>query len=332
MSKIEAGKLELYPTSFSFRAMVNRVVSIMGFRIEDRNQKFSLFIDESIPDRLMGDDQRISQVITNLLSNASKFTPDEGEIALAFDLLSEEDGRCTIHGELTDTGIGITSEQQKRIFDSFEQVDSHTSRRYGGTGLGLAISKKIIEKIGGTIEVDSRPGEGSTFLFEMTLQKDLDFEKRGLASPVVADPFIDDEVFSDEAGSDFSNAYVLIAEDVDVNYEILEALLEPTQVKLDWARNGVQAVRKFSDNPERYDLIFMDMQMPEKNGLEATREIRSSGLPRSTTVPIIAMTANVFQDDIDSCYAAGMNGHLGKPLDFAQVISALKKHLSDRRP
>jgi signal transduction histidine kinase len=320
MSKIEAGKLELFPTYFSFKSMVDRVRSMMSFRIDERHQKFTIKIDERIPDRLYGDDQRLTQVITNLLSNAVKFTPEEGSIELRFDLADENDGFCTIHGEMADTGIGITEDQIARLFDSFEQADSSTSRRYGGTGLGLAISKNILEMIGGSIEVESTPGEGSTFIFEMKVQIDTDFEQRTLPDLHDVDPNL-------SAGTDFSSFTVLVAEDVEVNYEIIYALLEPTGIHLDWAHDGVEALQMFSDNPKLYDIIFMDMQMPDKNGLEATREIRASGLPHAETVPIIAMTANVFQDDINSCYAAGMNGHLGKPLDFAQVITTLKKYL-----
>jgi signal transduction histidine kinase/CheY-like chemotaxis protein len=326
MSKIEAGKLELYPTPFSFRSMIDRIMSMMSFRTEERDQTLALNADLQIPDRLIGDDQRITQVITNLLSNSTKFTPDGGHITLGFELAAESDDRCVIRCSVTDDGIGIAPDQQARLFDSFEQADSSTSRRYGGTGLGLAISKSIVEKLGGTIEVNSELGKGSTFTFTFDVRRDA----------TTAQQYAQDDVMNDARmmgmpaemkGIDFSGFVAMVAEDVDVNFEILAVLLEPTNITLDWARNGVEAVQMFEEAPERYDLIFMDLQMPEQNGFEATREIRASGLPRSQTVPIVAMTANVFQEDIDQCRSCGMNGHLGKPLDFGQVVATLRRHL-----
>jgi signal transduction histidine kinase/CheY-like chemotaxis protein len=327
MSKIEAGKLELFPTPFSFKSMVDRVVSMMSFRIEERSQKFTLTVDPRIPDRLIGDDQRIAQVIMNLLSNANKFTPEDGRITLSFELVGETDDACTIRCSVTDTGIGIAPEQQARLFGLFEQADSSTTRRYGGTGLGLAISKNIIEKIGGSIEVVSALGEGSTFTFAIDVLRDTQDRQRSDDDETRVKGKTAIETIIETKDIDFSPFTVLVAEDVDVNYEILVALLESTGINFEWAINGVEAVRLFTEAPERYDIIFMDIQMPEMNGTEATRVIRSSGLPHAQTVPIIAMTANVFQDDIDRCYACGMNGHLGKPLDFSQVVSTLKKHL-----
>jgi CheY-like chemotaxis protein len=323
MSKIEAGKLELYPTPFSFKSMIDRIISMMSFRTDERDQKLELKVDPHIPDRLIGDDQRITQVITNLLSNANKFTPEGGRIGLGFELLREADDVCTLRCSVTDDGIGIAPDQQTRLFGSFEQADSSTSRRYGGTGLGLAISKSIVEKMGGSIAVSSVPNEGSTFTFTIEVLRDTDFEQgapHGDREAIV-------DLLANMKNKDFSSFTALVAEDVDVNFEILVALLEPTGLKLDWAHNGIEAVDMFKADSERYDIIFMDLQMPEKNGFEATREIRESGLPNSHSIPIIAMTANVFQEDIDRCHNCGMNEHLGKPLDFAQVISTLKRNL-----
>jgi CheY-like chemotaxis protein len=327
MSKIEAGKLALNPTSFSFTSMVDRVVSMMNFRVEERHQRLSVEKDPNIPEHLIGDDQRIAQVITNLLSNANKFTPEGGELALGFSLLEEQGDTCTIRGLVSDNGIGIDPAVQARLFDSFEQADSSTSRRYGGTGLGLAISKNIMEMMGGTLGVESALGQGSTFTFTLTLDVDTGFAERHAHTVAAGDQETGVELLLKKGGIDFAGSIVLVAEDVEVNFEILVALLEHTHVTLDWAMNGEEAVKKFKEDPQRYDLILMDMQMPEKNGLEATREIRASGLPNATEVPIVAMTANVFQDDIDNCHASGMNDHLGKPLDFAQVINVLCRYM-----
>jgi CheY-like chemotaxis protein/nitrogen-specific signal transduction histidine kinase len=330
MSKIEAGKLELYPTSFSFKSMVDRIVSMMSFRFAERDQTLAFAIDPQIPDRLVGDDQRIAQVITNLLSNATKFTPDGGRVSLEFAFVKERGDICTIRCSVTDNGIGIAPDQQARLFDSFEQADSSTSRRYGGTGLGLAISKSIVEKMNGVFAVSSLPGEGSTFAFTFDVRRDTDPARSYERDDAYGGAETLSGILAELKDTDFSDSVALIAEDVDVNFEILVALLEPTGITLDWAKNGTEAVRMFEGDPERYAIILMDLQMPEKNGFEATREIRTSGVPTALTVPIIAMTANVFQDDIDRCHECGMNGHLGKPLDFAQVVNTLRKHL--RKP
>jgi signal transduction histidine kinase/ActR/RegA family two-component response regulator len=330
MSKIEAGKLELYPMPFFFKLMVDRIVSMMSFKIAERNQSLTLSVDPRIPDRLIGDDQRITQVITNLLSNATKFTPDDGQITLSFVLQKEEGDIATICCSVTDSGIGIDSDQQARLFDSFEQADSSTSRRYGGTGLGLAISKSIVENMNGSIEVDSTLNEGSTFTFTIEVQYDEDFTEQDAQDGARVERELIPETLAEIQNIDFSHFAALVAEDVDVNFEILAVLLEPTGITLDWARNGEEAVRMFKQNPERYNLIFMDLQMPEKNGFDATRDIRASGLPGAQTVPIIAMTANVFQEDIDKCHECGMNSHLGKPLNFAQVVSTLRRNLKPR--
>jgi signal transduction histidine kinase/CheY-like chemotaxis protein len=327
MSKIEAGKLELYPTSFSFKSMVDRIVSMMSFKIAERNQSLTLSVDPQIPDRLVGDDQRITQIITNLLSNATKFTPEGGKISLEFALRHKDGDVCTIRCSVADNGIGIEPSQQARLFDSFEQADSSTSRRYGGTGLGLAISKSIVEAMNGSIEVSSVPDEGSTFTFTIDVHRDDASGSRPAQEGARGDAGLTSETLVEMQSTDFSGFVALVAEDVDVNFEILAALLEPTGIILDWARNGDEAVRMFEQDSQRYSLIFMDLQMPEKNGFDATREIRTSGLPGARTVPIIAMTANVFQEDIDKCYECGMDSHLGKPLDFAQVVGTLRRNL-----
>ncbi|MDR1726516.1 MAG: response regulator [Acidobacteriota bacterium] len=338
MSKIEADKLELSPEPFSFKALVSRVVSIMSFRIDERRQRFMLDMDESIPDALVGDSQRFAQVVTNLMSNAVKFTPDEGDIRLSFKLLGCGEDGCVIECSVTDTGIGITDEQMARLFNSFEQADSSTSRKYGGTGLGLAISKRVVEMMGGRIRVESHPGEGSAFTFTARFRESTEADlaqASGLAPQKRS--LLRGKSEGESAGgvidakdNDFTGYTLMVAEDVYVNYEIIATVLEGTGADLAWARNGAEAVRLFSAEPERYALIFMDMQMPERNGLEATADIRSSGLPNSKEVPIVAMTANVFQEDIDACKAAGMDAHIGKPLDFERVMKILHRFLDGR--
>jgi PAS domain S-box-containing protein len=318
MSKIEANRFELAPTYYRFRDMVQRVDDLMRFRAYERSQRFTTHVDDRIPALVLGDEQRLSQVLVNLLSNAIKFTPEEGAVSLDARLVEMgNEGVCTLGFKVSDTGIGITPEQQARLFQAFSQAESSTSRKYGGTGLGLAISKSIVELMGGAINVESRVGEGSTFLFTVKLTK-------GDEALLSAESSLEGE---DLAQIDLSSYQVLLAEDVEVNREIIHALLEPTELRLQDAENGIEAVEAFKADPEDFDLIFMDMQMPQMDGLEATRRIRALDGFWARKVPIIAMTANVFKEDIERCLAAGMNDHLGKPLDFKEVLRKLREYL-----
>ncbi|MDR0855553.1 MAG: response regulator, partial [Christensenellaceae bacterium] len=262
------------------------------------------------------DEQRLAQVLANLLSNANKFSPDDSVITLNIAARTDEDGKYILDFDVTDKGIGISAEAKERLFKSFEQADDSISRRFGGTGLGLSISKRIVEMLGGNIAVDSEPGKGSRFYFSIVAEKGKAAETDG----------VDTNETDGIVPGMFKNKCILIAEDVRINVEILTTLLEETGISIDIAENGKQAVRQFEANPNKYDLIFMDMQMPEMDGLEATRVIRKLDIPRAATIPIIAMTANVFKEDIDNCRAAGMNGHTGKPIEINEIIAKIKKY------
>ncbi|MDR0249190.1 MAG: response regulator [Oscillospiraceae bacterium] len=447
MSKIEADRFELSPEEFDFEKMLRHTVNIIVFRVDERRQKLYVHNDERIPDILVGDDKRLSQVITNLLSNAVKFTPEEGQISLDTKLLGEENGVCRVQISVKDTGIGITEEQKSRIFRSFEQAEAGTSRKFGGTGLGLAIAKRIIELMGGEIWVDSEPGHGSAFTFTVPLRRgsgrapqclphgvnwrnvrvlsvDDDPEIReffkdvashlGFACEVAASGeeavellsrdngfniyFIDwklpgmdgielarsilaptgqkpvvilfsstdwsvirddakaagvekflqkplfrsnivdiinecigEEQVAEQAAlaeaDDFSGHAILLAEDIEINREILLSVLRNTGLEIDCAENGARAVEMFAASPDKYDMIFMDIQMPEMDGYEATRLIRALGAPRAGDIPIVAMTANVFKEDVERCIASGMNGHIGKPLNHGEVLESLRAYL-----
>jgi len=324
MSKIEANKLELADVGFEFASMLKKVADVINFRIEERRQHFYINIDKNIPNALIGDDQRFAQVISNLLSNAVKFTPEEGTIRLDADLISKNDYECEIQVSVTDTGIGITEEQKARLFQSFEQAETGTSRKYGGTGLGLAISKRIIELMGGTIWVDSEPGEGSKFTFNV-------FFRHGITD--ASDENISVGNSAEQGGNeieygDFTGHTILFAEDVEINREIVLSLLEPTNLRVDCAENGEQAVMMFKAAPDLYEMVIMDVQMPELDGFGATRAIRILDIPKAKNIPIIAVTANVFREDVEKCLEAGMNGHIGKPLDFNEVLDKLKFYLT----
>jgi signal transduction histidine kinase/CheY-like chemotaxis protein len=322
LSKIEANKFELSPSDFDFEKLIHKTVNVVNFRLEEKRQKLSIYIDSAIPRILTGDDQRLTQVLTNLLGNAIKFTGENGIISLASQFKGEENGVCTVEVAVTDSGIGLSTEQQAKLFRPFEQAESGTARKFGGTGLGLAISKSIVEMMDGKIWVQSEPGKGATFTFTIKVKKganinDVVNESSGAMA---------EDKKPDVTGL-FAGRRILLVEDVEINREIVMALFEPTQLEIDCAENGVQAVRKFSEMSDRYELIFMDVQMPEMDGYEATRRIRALDMPKAKTIPIIAMTANVFKEDVERCLEAGMNDHVGKPLDFNEVLKKLRSYL-----
>ena len=327
MSKIEANKLELSCESFDFEKTIHKIVNVIHFRVDEKRQNFYISLDEAIPRSLKGDDQRLAQVVTNLLSNAVKFTPEEGSIRLFARLVELKNGVHTVQIEVSDTGIGISAEQQSRLFSSFQQADSSTSRKFGGTGLGLAISKRLVEMMGGRIWIESEPGNGATVAFTFRAEQG-DGRNENMLSR--------DESFNADLGAcekgdkkeDFSGFRILLVEDVEINREIVVALLEPTGLTIDCAENGMIAVKMFEEAAEPYDMIFMDLQMPEMDGFEATRKIREfESIMSEQNVPIIAMTANVFREDIVKCLEAGMDSHVGKPLDIEDVMGKLRNYL-----
>ena len=324
ISKIESGKLEIVPELFRFEDLLHRIDDVFLHRLKEKNQAFQNLIDPAIPEYLIADDQRLLQVIINFLSNASKFTPEGGSITLAARVAERTEDGLLLRVEVSDTGIGITPEQQTRIFHSFEQAENSTTRKYGGTGLGLAISKNIIELMGGRIELQSQAGEGSTFSLVVPAGFRTAADVADHAGLPASSAKPDDK---HPAEVDFSGWQILLAEDVEINRIIFCTMLEATRLKIDCAVDGREAVQLYKQHPEKYDLILMDVQMPEMDGYEATRLIRGSGLANAETIPIIAATANVFREDIERCRDAGMDGHIGKPIDFNEMIRVLKEHL-----
>ncbi|GHV54066.1 hypothetical protein AGMMS49579_13960 [Spirochaetia bacterium] len=326
MSKIEADKFELSITEFDFAKTMQKIFDVLEFRFTEKKQNLTVNIDPEIPPQIIADEQRLSQVITNLLTNAIKFTHDAGSITV--DAKRADAGEnsdsifCILEIRVTDTGIGISKEQQEKLFRSFAQVDSSISRKFGGTGLGLAISKEIVEMMNGTIRIESELGKGASFIFRVKVELPSAAEMPGESSGENVQPQ------APVPHAEFAGRRILLAEDVDINREIVSAILDPTGVSIDEAVDGQAACDKFTANPEIYDLIFMDIHMPGMDGYESTRIIRAFDHPCSQTVPIIAMTANVFKEDIEKCLAAGMNGHIGKPLDFDEVMAILRRYLA----
>jgi signal transduction histidine kinase/CheY-like chemotaxis protein len=327
MSKIEADKLELSYIEFYFPQMLQKVQTVINPRVDEKHQSFSVTIDKDIPDTLFSDDQRLAQVIINLLSNAVKFTDEHGRIVLDASLLGADEGVYEIQIVVSDTGIGLSENQIGRLFGSFEQAESGTARKYGGTGLGLAISKNIVGLLGGRIWVKSKPGEGSQFFFTFKAlagADKLEYHVIGAtedsdASPVPADREL--------AAVSLQGKRILLAEDVEINQEIVVELLGAEGIEIDCANNGAEALEKFRAAPQSYDMILMDCMMPEMDGYEATQGIRSLADPYAQQIPIVAMTANVFQEDIDKCLASGMNDHIGKPVDYNKLLAILKENL-----
>ena len=466
MSKIESGKFELDRASLDIEKILMKVSGIMIEQAGKKNINLIIAMDSNMNMRYMGDELRLTQVITNLMSNAVKFTPDNGKIRLTVKDKQSENGFCNLEFAVSDTGIGMTKEQCSRLFNAFEQADGSISRKYGGTGLGLVISKNIIEKMNGTISVESEPGKGSVFTFNIRLEKTELPDEKKITLPALkvliadADPetreyfstmtkqyglkteqaysfenmaelvklaenknepydvifleygllgrtgivelagiieehrkktvvftaplhawlkieneahgagftrFITKPLFPssvireitgvaglaataapEKAGDmpDLSGFTILLAEDIDINREILITLLENTKISISVAENGMEAVQKFRENPDLFSVIIMDIQMPLMNGYDATKQIRAieaelnkaAGFTEGETrrnlrkqVPIIAMTANAFKEDVDKCIASGMNDHLKKPIELDAVLKVLSHYCVNRQ-
>jgi PAS domain S-box len=453
MSKIEADKFELSRSEFDFEKTLMSIINVTHFRAEEKNQELVVHLGRDVPAIILGDEIRLSQVITNLLSNAVKFTPKNGSILLNIEKIADSDSDVTLQFEVVDNGIGISEEQQARLFASFEQADSSISRKFGGTGLGLAISKRIVELMDGRIWIESELGCGSKFAFTIKVQKCEEkihtkisprIDKSNIRILVVDDSeetlrsfsqvmeahclpcdvatsgfealkmikqceeepyniffvdwqmpgmdgieltkrikeitgdnavvfmisiaawniierkaflagvksFIPKPVFPSsivnaineclgvesakaEAHSqgadtipDLNGKCILIADDIPINREIMSAVLEETGVAIDFAVDGQMAVAMFCEKQSEYSLILMDIQMPGMDGYEATQQIRTLPQSWAKEIPILAMTANVFKEDIEKCLAAGMNDHVGKPIDLGDLFTKLKKYLT----
>jgi len=329
VSKIEAGKFELDFAPFNIEKSLMKVCNLIIDSAERKGQKFDVILGNNMRVHYLGDELRLSQVITNLLSNAVKFTPENGTITLTVEEKQRKEDGSVLRFTVADTGIGMTQEQIGRLFTSFEQADESITRKFGGTGLGLSISKSIIDKMNGTIWVDSEINKGTTFTFDIELKWSAQQSGGAIFNGITPSDLklLIVEGKETEDVPDFSDVTLLLAEDVDINREIFITLLENTNVKIDIAENGLIAVQKFTAHPEQYNMIIMDVQMPEMDGYEATKTIRALDLPKAKSIPIIAMTANAFKEDVDKCIACGMNDHLAKPVDIKAVIEKILYYL-----
>ena len=310
LSKIEANRLELEQENFSLRETLAHAVQVVGGMAAEKGLSIDVSVADGVAPRFRGDRIRLGQVLLNLLSNAIKFT-DEGSIKLRVESIPSKSPQHILLFSVVDRGIGISPEQQEKLFRPFTQAESSISRRFGGTGLGLTICRRLVEMMGGEIGVESTPGEGSTFWFTVHLHP---------AAPEETAPAVEAPV--NAANSHLLPKRVLLVEDNLVNQKVASLMLKKLGCEVDIAGNGAEAVQAVASNP--YDLVFMDCQMPVMDGLHATRTIRQAG-GAGTFIPIIAMTANAFAEDRAACLASGMNDYLSKPVTEQALRSKLQQ-------
>lgn len=310
MSKLQSDKMVIQSEPFSLNRLIQQIEDIFGLQAEEKALKLSFFKSWN-KDGFIGDETRLAQVLVNLLSNACKFTPEGGTIQCSVQEKHRSQTHASLEFRVKDTGIGMREEDLARIFDSFEQL-AQNEHRVQGTGLGLAISSNLVRLMGGVLEVSSQPGKGSEFFFTLELP---------LASEVQTGYR---DAGNSKAGMRLSGMHILLAEDNDLNAEIVLSLLELEGVQADWASDGQKAVERFADSQQGfYQAILMDVQMPVLNGLDATAQIRRMNRKDAREVAIIAMTANSFQEDRENALAAGMDGFIAKPFEADQLIQTL---------
>jgi signal transduction histidine kinase/ActR/RegA family two-component response regulator len=311
-SKIEAGRLELDPTRLNIRHLVEETIKPLAVKAREKGLELVGGVDPAVPEFVVGDITRLRQVLLNLLGNAIKFTA-AGEVSLH---VSRADGDpLTLHFEVRDTGIGIPAGKQEMIFEAFAQADGSTTRNYGGTGLGLAISQRLVTAMGGRICVESEPGKGSRFHFTVAVAS--------AGEPIEAAPATG---FAERSGTSprGHSLHILLAEDNELNMLVICEMLKKAGHTVGVARNGLQALSMLA--AESFDLVLMDVQMPEMDGFEAVAAIREMESHTGAHLPVIAVTANAMPGDKEQCLAAGMDGYVSKPIRVEQLMRALEEH------
>ena len=317
MTKIESGNMQMLDTSFDLRALLDSCCSIVEGQIVDRHMTFTKQIGPFWHPYLIGSELHIRQVLINILSNAVKYTPDGGEINFRAKETLFEEGLVHLRMEIKDNGIGMSEEFLQHIFEPFTQEQRSSRTHYKGTGLGMAITKKLVDQMHGSLDVESEPGKGSTFIVRLSLPVD-----------PTPHPVAEQQPAKQEDKPTLAGLHLLLAEDNELNSEIAVTLLEAEGAEVTAVTNGREAVDAIQHAaPHTYDAVLMDVMMPEMNGLEATRCIRAfEGVGPDEGTPIIAMTANVFADDVRACLESGMNSHVGKPLDMRILMREILKY------
>lgn len=311
MSKIESGQMELYAQPFDLAAMLDDIDTLIGLQAKPRNLQFSVTYGELPARRVVGDEMRIKQVIVNLLGNALKFTPEGGRVSLdVSQVLMDEDTLARTTFVVSDTGCGMSPSFLEHIWEPFEQEKRAASRN--GTGLGASLSKILVEEMGGTIDVESEQGRGSTFTVVVPLQVAADQTSSGVAGAAAGEDTLEGKC-------------VLVAEDNAVNRMIIVDILEDEGCAVTAACDGAEALEAFTASEEgTFDVVLMDLQMPRMDGYQAASAIRALKRSDSATVPILALTANAFRDDVDRALSAGMNDVVTKPLDVELLLDKLR--------
>lgn len=326
MSKIESGKVELRHECFNFRAFLQDFENLYGEQAKSKGISYETVLASDLEVQIIGDSLRLNQVLSNLLSNALKFTPAKGIIKLRVSKTGEDQENVYLRFEVIDTGCGIAEENYDKIFESFEQENVDVTYKYGGTGLGLSIVKRFTQLMGGGIHVTSVQGSGSTFTVDLPFGKIKESGKPTRFSDIDGRSDLARDCYVIDY--DFKGKRILLVEDNELNREIAEELIGATGASVESAEDGVQAVEKFKESAEGYyDLILMDVQMPHMDGYEATRCIRALGRSDAQKVPIFAMTANAFAEDVQKSREAGMNAHISKPLDIRAVYKQMNRYL-----
>ena len=316
MSRIESGRVTVKNEEFSLAKALDQVNTIISGQCRDKGIAYECLVKGAVSDYYIGDDMKLRQVMINILGNAVKFTPPGGSIRFVVEAIARYKGRSTLRFLISDTGVGMSQDFLPRLFDAFSQEDSSSTNRFGSTGLGMAITKSFVELMNGTISVESEKKKGTTFTVTVTLT-DSDHKSAEDAKLV-------------RATADLKNRRILLAEDVTVNAEIMMMVLSMCEIHADHAENGRIAVEMFEEHEEGYyDAVLMDMRMPEMDGLEATRRIRAMNRSDAKSVPIIALTANAFDEDVQHSMQAGLNAHLSKPVDpdvLFETLEGLLRH------
>lgn len=336
-SKIEANKLSLEYLPFDLKGILKDVTQLLAVCAEDKNLKLKAHIENNVSTQLLGDASRIRQILLNLVSNALKFT-DSGGVTVSVSQVSSDDKSIKLHCTVTDTGIGIVPEMKEKLFQSFTQADSSTTRLFGGTGLGLAITRRLVEKMGGSIDFRSTPGKGSSFWFVIELQKQqgerssIDRESQGLSEEVrpkaintstSKKPLLNPQEDSPDLYH-LSHSPVLLVEDNKINQRVSETLLRRLGFQIEIAQNGSEAVAMWRDN--RHPIIFMDCQMPTMDGFAATKRIREEEAEACLSRTwIIAMTALAMKGDREICIENGMDDYVSKPIHLAELKTVLAR-------